>query len=113
MEETDSMVDHITKMEVMAKDLANAGHPVSNKMQVSVLFGSLPNSWENVVTSMTYGQVDLTMDTLPAMLAIEEVRKMIGKRKLDKAELTSSYRKILRKTSNTCTSHIVVTSART
>nr|XP_028964570.1 uncharacterized protein LOC103442899 [Malus domestica] len=55
MEETDSMVDHITKMEVVAKDLANAGHPVSDKMQGSVLLGSLPNSWENVVTSMTYG----------------------------------------------------------
>ena len=59
MEETDSVVDHITKMEVMAKDLANVGHPVSDKMQVSVLLGSLPNSWENVVTSMTYGQVEL------------------------------------------------------
>ncbi|XP_050102770.1 uncharacterized protein LOC126582652 [Malus sylvestris] len=55
MEETDSMVDHITKMEVVAKDLANAGHLVSDKMQGSVLLGSLPNSWENVVTSMTYG----------------------------------------------------------
>ncbi|KAM1500447.1 hypothetical protein ACFX10_023002 [Malus domestica] len=80
MEETDSMVDHITKMEVMAKDLANAGHPVSDQMQVSVLLGSLPNSWENVVTSMTYGQVELTMNTLPAMLAIEEVRKNYRKK---------------------------------
>ena len=34
MEETDSMVNHITKMEVMAKDLANVGHPVMIKCKL-------------------------------------------------------------------------------
>ncbi|KAM1037874.1 hypothetical protein ACFX2C_032636 [Malus domestica] len=82
MEKTDSMVDHIPKMKVMAKDLANVGHPVSDKMQISVLLGSLSNSWDNVVTSMTYGQVELTMDTLPTVLAIEEVHKNYRKKEI-------------------------------
>ncbi|KAM2835273.1 hypothetical protein PS2_032217 [Malus domestica] len=69
-------------MEVMTKALANAGHPVSNKMQVSVLLGSLPNSWENVVAFLTYGQVKLTMDTLSAMLVIKEVRKNYRKKEI-------------------------------
>ncbi|KAK0606530.1 hypothetical protein LWI29_000218 [Acer saccharum] len=74
MSENDSMVDHILKLEIIAKDLSNAGHEISDKMQVSTLSNSLPESWDHVVTSLTYGQKDLSMVTLPALLAVEEVR---------------------------------------
>ncbi|KAK4845445.1 hypothetical protein QYF36_005192 [Acer negundo] len=50
MSENDSMLDHILKLEIIAKDLSNAGHEISDKMQ------------------------DLSMVTLPALLAVEEVR---------------------------------------
>ncbi|KAK0571052.1 hypothetical protein LWI29_010329 [Acer saccharum] len=74
MSENDSMVDHILKLEIIAKDLSNAGHEISDKMQVSTLLNSLPESWDHVITSLTYGQKDLSMVTLPALLAVEEVR---------------------------------------
>lgn len=79
MNENDDMVDHITKMEVLAKDLSNAGHPIPDKMQVSTLLNSLPKSWDHVVTSLTYGQKELSMNNLPAILAVEKVR--MNKRK--------------------------------
>ncbi|KAI9181929.1 hypothetical protein LWI28_020149 [Acer negundo] len=74
MFENDSMVDHILKLEIIAKDLSNAGHEISDIMQVSTLLNSLPESWDHVVTSLTYGQKDLSMVTLPALLVVEEVR---------------------------------------
>ncbi|XP_068319788.1 uncharacterized protein [Pyrus communis] len=33
MSENDSMVDHVTKMEIMARDLSNVGHPIFDEMQ--------------------------------------------------------------------------------
>ncbi|KAL5767614.1 hypothetical protein ACOSQ2_014397 [Xanthoceras sorbifolium] len=74
MSENESIVDHILKLEVIAKDLSNAGHEIPDKMQVSTLLNSLPELWNHLVTSLTYGQKDLSMMTLPTLLAIEEVR---------------------------------------
>ena len=47
MSENDTTVDHITKIEIMARDLSNVGHPVSDEMQVFILLNSLPKSWES------------------------------------------------------------------
>ncbi|KAL5764580.1 hypothetical protein ACOSP7_016935 [Xanthoceras sorbifolium] len=56
-----NMVDHI--LEVIAKDLSIAGHEIPDKIQVSTVLNSLPESWDHVVTSLTYGQKDLSIMT--------------------------------------------------
>jgi hypothetical protein len=54
MGEDDYMCDFVNQMELIAKELANAGHPVSDKMQVTTILNSLPLSWEHIVTALTH-----------------------------------------------------------
>jgi hypothetical protein len=53
MSENDYMGEFLNEMELITKELANAGHPVFNKMQVTTILNGLPLSWEHVVTSLT------------------------------------------------------------
>uniref|UniRef100_A0A2N9EKJ9 CCHC-type domain-containing protein n=1 Tax=Fagus sylvatica TaxID=28930 RepID=A0A2N9EKJ9_FAGSY len=68
---------------LIAKELANAGHTLSDKMQVTVVLNSLPPSWDHVVTSLTHSGKELAMTTLPVLLMLEEDR--MKKRKRDNA----------------------------
>jgi hypothetical protein len=39
-------------MELITKELAYADHPISDKMQVTIILNGLPLSWEHVITSL-------------------------------------------------------------
>lgn len=80
MSEYSSVVDHVNHMALIAKDLSVAGNTISDKMQVSTILNSLPPSWDSVVTAINCSGQVLTMDTLPAILALEEERKKRRKR---------------------------------
>ncbi|XP_075658960.1 uncharacterized protein LOC142628809 [Castanea sativa] len=49
MNESDNVIEHVNKMIVIAKELAILGNPIPNKMQVSTILHSLPNSWDSAV----------------------------------------------------------------
>ena len=48
MNEGDYIGDHINTMELLAKELANANNPASEKMQVTTILNSLPPSWDHI-----------------------------------------------------------------
>jgi hypothetical protein len=54
MSEGDNVGEFVNQMELIANELANAGHPVTDKMQVTTILNNLPLSWEYVVTSLTF-----------------------------------------------------------
>ena len=44
MNEGDVVGDHVNQLELIAKELADAGHTFSDKMQVTIVLNSLPPS---------------------------------------------------------------------
>ena len=53
MSEGDYVGEFINRMKLIAKELTNDGHHVSDKMQVTIILNNLPLSWEHVVTFLT------------------------------------------------------------
>ena len=80
MNEDDVVGDHVNQLELIAKELADAGHTLSEKMQVTVVLNSLPPSWDHVVTSLTHSGKELAMTTLPVFLMLKEERMKRNKR---------------------------------
>ena len=83
MNEGDVVGDHVNQLELIAKELTDAGHTLLDKMQVTVVLNSLPPSWDHVVTSLTHSGKKLAMTTLPVLLMLEEDR--MKRRKRDNA----------------------------
>ena len=83
MNEGDVVGDYVNQLELIAKELANARHTLSNKMHVTVVLNNLPPSWDHIVTSLTHSDKELTMTTLPELLILEEDR--MKRRKRDNA----------------------------
>ena len=83
MNEGDVVGDYVNQLELIAKELANARHTLSNKMHVTVVLNNLPPSWDHVVTSLTHSDKELTMTTLPELLILKEDR--MKRRKRDNA----------------------------
>uniref|UniRef100_A0A2N9F1D3 CCHC-type domain-containing protein n=1 Tax=Fagus sylvatica TaxID=28930 RepID=A0A2N9F1D3_FAGSY len=83
MNEGDAIGDHVNQLKLIAKELADAGHTLSDKMQVTIVLNSLPSSWDHVVTSLTHLGNKLAMTTLPILLMLEEDR--MKRRKRDNA----------------------------
>ena len=83
MNEGDVVGDHVNQLELIAKELADAGHTLSDKMQVTAVLNSLPPSWDHIATSLTHSGKELTMTTLPVLLTLEE--DMMKRRKRDSA----------------------------
>ena len=54
--------------------MQNAGHLVTDKMQVTTTLNNLPLSWEYVVTSLTLSEKEVSMVSLPVLLILEEER---------------------------------------
>jgi hypothetical protein len=72
--------NHVNQLEPITKELADAGHTLSNKMQVTIVLNSLPPSWDHVVTSLTHSGKELAMTTLPVLLMLKEERMKRKKR---------------------------------
>ena len=83
MNEDDIVGDHVNQLELITKALADAGHTLSDKMQVTVVLNSFPPSWDHVVTSLMHSGKELAMTTLPVLLMLEEDR--MKRRKRDNA----------------------------
>uniref|UniRef100_A0A2N9IAJ8 Retrovirus-related Pol polyprotein from transposon TNT 1-94-like beta-barrel domain-containing protein n=1 Tax=Fagus sylvatica TaxID=28930 RepID=A0A2N9IAJ8_FAGSY len=76
----DVVGDHVNQLKLIAKELVDIGHTLSDKMQVTVVLNSLPPSWDHVVTSLTHSGKELAMTTLPVLLMLEEDRMKSRKR---------------------------------
>ena len=74
MKESDDIGDHVLQMELMAKELNDAGHPLTDKMQVTTILNSLPSSWDHIITSLTHSGNEVTMISLPVLLVLEGER---------------------------------------
>jgi hypothetical protein len=74
MSKGDNVGEFVNQMELIARELANTSHPVTDKMQVTTILNSLPLSWEHVVTSLTLSEKEVSMVSLPVLLALEEER---------------------------------------
>ena len=72
MEEKDYIGDYVNQMERVAKEVSNASHPMSDKIQVTTILNSLPLSWEHMVTSLTHNGKEIFMTSLPVLLVLEE-----------------------------------------
>ena len=44
MNESNNIIEHVNKMSVIAKELVVLGNPIPNKMRVSTILHSLPDS---------------------------------------------------------------------
>lgn len=75
MKESDSIVEHINKMIVLAKELATHGNPILDKLQVSTILRSLPDSWEPVVVPLNISNTSTSMKNLPMILGIKAQRR--------------------------------------
>ncbi|KAK2981371.1 hypothetical protein RJ640_003331 [Escallonia rubra] len=79
MKEGESVVD-LNKLLLLAKQLAALGNPIPDKMQVSIVLSSLPDSWDPVVISINVSGQDLTMKNLPMLLGLEAERRVKKKK---------------------------------
>ncbi|KAK3008966.1 hypothetical protein RJ639_013383 [Escallonia herrerae] len=59
MKEGENVMNHVNKLLVIAKELAALGNPIPDKMQVSTVLSSLPDSWDPVVISINISGQDL------------------------------------------------------
>ena len=59
MSECDNLSEFVNQMELIAKKLANAGHLVIDKMQVTIILNSFPLLWEHVVTSLILSEKEV------------------------------------------------------
>jgi hypothetical protein len=80
MNKGDVVGNHVNQLELIAKELADAGHTLSDKMQVTVVLNNLPPSWDHVVTSLTHSSKEFAMTTLLISPMLEEDRMKRGKR---------------------------------
>jgi hypothetical protein len=87
MNEGDVVGDYVNQLELIAKELADAGHTLSDKMQVIVVLNSLPPSWDHIVTSLTHSGKELAMTTLPVLLMLEENKMKRRKRDNESSSL--------------------------
>lgn len=58
-------------MELITKELFNVGHPLTDKIQVTII---LPSFWDHIVSSLTHSGKEIIMTSLPVLLALEEGR---------------------------------------
>ena len=73
-------------MSVIAKELAILGNPIPDKMKVSTILHSLPDSWDSVVVALNYSATPVNMKNLPTLLGIKASRK--NKKNTSKSLLT-------------------------
>ena len=72
MSEDDYVGYFVNQMELIAKELASASHPISDKMQVTTILNCLPLSWEHMIRSLTYSGKDISIISLLVLLVLEE-----------------------------------------
>ena len=86
MNESDNVIEHVNKMLVIAKELIVLGNPILDKMQMSTILHSLPDSWDSVVVALKYSATLVNMKNLPTLLGIEAERR--NKKNTSKSLLT-------------------------
>ena len=94
MSEDDYMGNFLNQMELIAKEHAYAGHPISDKMQVTtILKNGLPLSWEHVITSLTHSGKDISIISVLVLLVLEEEmrKKRRRKRQSDNLMMAQNY----------------------
>ncbi|XP_010278495.1 PREDICTED: uncharacterized protein LOC104612672 [Nelumbo nucifera] len=75
MREEDSVIDHVSKMNMIAKELAVTRNPIPEKIQVSTILNSLPSSWNSIVTTLNLSGREVSIKNLPTLLGLEVERK--------------------------------------
>jgi hypothetical protein len=79
MSEGDDVGEFVNQMELIAEELANACHPVTDKMQMTTILNNLL-SREHVVTFLTITGKEVSMVSLPVLLVLEEERMKTRRR---------------------------------
>lgn len=80
MKETDDVGDHIVQIQLIAKELYDDGHPITDKMQVTTIINSFPPFWHHFITSLIHRRNNVTMSCLLLFLVLEGKRKKRRKR---------------------------------
>lgn len=75
MREGMSMETHLKEMKSLTEKLAAIDSPISEEDQVVTLLGSLPESYQHVVTALEARSDDLTLGYVQQMLLYEEKKK--------------------------------------
>jgi hypothetical protein len=75
MDESGSMIDHINAVRNLADQLDAIGAPVSEDDIVTTLLGSLPDSYDNLITALESRADDLSFELVSARLLHEETKK--------------------------------------
>ena len=72
-----SVSQHLNDFEGLVTELAVAGMSMDNEMQACLLLGSLPDSWDTLVVSLSNSAPDgvVTMDTVKKSMDNEELRR--------------------------------------
>jgi len=76
MEEGSSISDHIKRMKELTDKLAALQAPVAPQDQVVTMLGSLPPSYDNVVTALEVRVDDLTLDFVHQSLLNAEQKRL-------------------------------------
>ena len=77
MKEGDSMSNHLKHMKQLSDKLVAVNAPISEEDQVVTLLGSLPDSFDSVVTALEARVNDLTLEIVHQSLINAEQKKGI------------------------------------
>jgi hypothetical protein len=75
MKENSSMEAHLKEMKGLTEKLAAIESPISEEDQVVTLLGSLPDSYQNIVTALEARTDDLTLSYVQQTLLYEEKKR--------------------------------------
>ena len=86
MEEGDDMMKHITEMTTLAQQLREMNEDITSRKFATVMLGSLPSSYDNLVTSMSARDINqLDWESVKGVL-VEEFMKRKEKEKTKASE---------------------------
>ena len=75
MAEDTSVTDHVKQMKELAEKLAAIKAPISEEDQVVTLLGSLPSSYDHLVTVLEAKTDNLSLDFVQQSLLNEELKR--------------------------------------
>jgi len=82
MKEGDDLMEHITHMTSLAEQLREMKEDISSKKFATVVFGSLPESYDNFITSLNARSADkLTWKDVKGLLVQQFIKRKEKKEK--------------------------------
>ena len=105
MNEGDDLMEHITNMTALAQQLRELNEEISTQKFATVILGSLPNPFENFITSLNARNANqLTWELIKGPL-LEEYMKKKERNELPNDALTASTRNWRQRNNNQISNH--------